>query len=92
VWNLDKKTLVGANRITQATPANFLTTFVTTLWEIFLKYSRNTLEKLFEKKLFFKNHIILLRFMLKFWPKNHFQKNSNPFTSPLLLKSKHYNV
>jgi hypothetical protein len=40
---------MGANGITQTTPTYFLITFVTILWEIFLKYSWNTLEKILEK-------------------------------------------
>jgi hypothetical protein len=36
----------GANRITWATPAYFFTTFVTTFWKIFIKYSWNIFEKI----------------------------------------------
>jgi hypothetical protein len=49
---LTKKPM-GANKITRTTPACFLTTFVTTFEEIFLKYSWNILEKMFKKS--FKN-------------------------------------
>ncbi len=40
---------MGANGITQITPANFLTPFVTTFGEIFQKYSWNIFAKIFEK-------------------------------------------
>jgi hypothetical protein len=49
--------------ITQATPAYFMTTFVTTFWNIFLEYSWKTLQN--NLLIFLKNHTILLRFMLK---------------------------
>jgi len=38
---------MGANGITQITPTNFLTAFVTTFGDIFLKYSWNIFEKVF---------------------------------------------
>jgi hypothetical protein len=49
---------------------------LTIFWEIFLIRSLKNILKI---KIFL--HTILLRFMLKFSQKCHFQKNSNPFTS-----------
>jgi hypothetical protein len=61
----------GANRITQATPTYFLTTFVIAFREIFLEYSWIILEKAFNffLKILIFFHNILLRFMLKYWQK-----------------------
>jgi hypothetical protein len=72
--NLLSKVTWVVNGITRAAPAYFLTTFVITFGEIFLKYHWNVFEKVFKK--FFKKikkflHIILLRSMLKYWQKNH---------------------
>jgi hypothetical protein len=59
--------MVGANKITQATPTYFFIAFVIAFWEIFFKY----FSKIFKIYIFLilKNHIILLRFMLKNWQK-----------------------
>jgi len=51
---------VGANMIAQATPTCFLTTFVITFWEIFLKYFWNNLEFFFTNILIFFLKIILI--------------------------------
>jgi hypothetical protein len=47
------KVEVGANGITQATPACFLIAFVTIFLEIFLEYSQNILGKIFKNMLFY---------------------------------------
>jgi len=45
LWVAQYKFMV-ANRITQATHACFLTTFVIVLWEIFLQYFWKSLQKI----------------------------------------------
>jgi hypothetical protein len=54
------KTPMGANKITQITPACFFITFVTVFWEIFLEYSWNIFQKGFQKIVKFENIIFIL--------------------------------
>jgi hypothetical protein len=49
---------MGANGLTQATPICFLTIFVTTFGEIFIEYSWNIFEKVFEQIFKFKKIIL----------------------------------
>jgi hypothetical protein len=83
-----KKTFGGANEITQATLACILTTFVTTYWEILLKYSWNIFFKSF--KMFFSYYFINV--YVKILAKCHFQKKKFYLQVLLLSKNKHYNV
>jgi hypothetical protein len=63
----------------------FCDCFLRNISKIFLKKS---LKIIHLKKI--KIHIVLLRFMLKIGKKCHFQKISNPFASPFIVK--HCNV
>jgi hypothetical protein len=74
--------------------AYFFIAFVIAFWEIFLEYSWNIFEDFFKNFFKFKKiiYIILLRFMLKFGKKCHFQKIQIHLQSLLLLKRKCYNA
>jgi hypothetical protein len=72
-----KKLFWGANMITRLTLACILTAFVISYGEIFLEYSYNILEKVFEKSInFLKNSsYYLIKVHVENLAKNVIQKN-----------------